>query len=403
MAKKKEEAGESNVFAEMLAAQRRKVSGEVYTAAELDAALIGVPIPGLSFMWLCGISALPVSKMYGVAGAPQASKSTLALEIGRWGQRVGGFSNLVEAEGLKYSAELQRSLIGSEYYKDRFSITPVVTLEEAQRALNGITDFYHAGGKDEQAAARKALCTVILDSLSGVENEGSIEKMDSEGAMNLKVSHNAKLWTEFFRAYTGKMVNCPLNFVVVNHLKDAIGGGGGYGPPPKTLPGGVAQRFHSAIYFYINRLSNQQDIRNSYYLGGVEYPRPHQEVRSLQIKADKSSFGMDGRKIQVELFFYHNESNEQVTYFDWDSSTCQLLSELQTERNLAMGNIQLSELCDISPCKAGRRNAWKSKKLGLEGAESHEIGKAIHENPDLMKDLKYFLRIKEVQPWTAAQ
>lgn len=398
MAKAKKETAtvgrESANFAAMMDSQRTSSDAKVFMGAEGDSQFVGLELPAFCLMWLFDSNIFPVARTIGIAGAPGAHKSALGFEVVRWFQKENGFGHLVETEGSKYSPSLIASLQGEEMYAEGFSISPVQSVEEAQDRLTTSLKWYM---KEDN---KTMLTAFILDSLVGVETDGNIEKLVKEGHVTANMGQ-AKSWKAFLRWYSTHIVDYPISFIMINHLQTAIAAGG-YGPPPKYTPGGDAQRYYSALYFFVTRMSKNTEKKEFYYAKGEKIPRLA-ESSYLRIKCDKTSLGKNNnREILVNFCWYNDPDGKQRSYWDWDGATCELMVLLQDEKSSAFDFSKLRDVLDITETKTSGRNTYKSKRLGMEDAEAYEIGAAIQADPEMRNTLKKFFHIECRDLWTGA-
>jgi RecA/RadA recombinase len=386
---------ESESFKSMLDAQRAKLgSKNVFMASDSQELNPGVEIPGFAMRYLLDMNVLPLSKLYGIAGSPMSQKSSFGFEVVRWIQNAGGYGSLIEAEGKKYSEDLIRSIIGEEAFDNRFAVAPVQTIDEAQLALSAALSHYEATG------TKTFLSALMLDSLTGVDTAAVGEKTIKQGHSSSNPASMARAWSDYFRFFSSQMSQHPFVFLVINHLKDKINMGGmpTYGPPQKTTPGGDSQLFHASVYLYLSRESAKIEKRQYRYIGG-EKTDCDENVASIKIFNRKSSLGVHGRSISVEFVWEHDSEGRQKSYFDWDSATCKLLLELQDEKSSAFQYAKLKDLLDITEGKTGNRTTYSSEKLGLTGSEEYEIGKAIHNSPEMFSLVQKFFHIKQRPIW----
>jgi RecA/RadA recombinase len=380
------------ILAELLAKAKNRLGkgldGRTYLAKEMEKNQVGIPLPGLSAMYLLDNTVLALGKIYGLAGYSQSQKSSLGFEMMRWMCRHGSGLSLVEAEGGKYSPTLVRSIL--EEHTDNLIVDQAVSLEVVQKT---ITDTVKVLRKN-----RNTLWAIMLDSLAGTETDGGTDKIESEGfAQGRAYPESALSNTKYFKWLSGAVSQLPAIFLFVNHLKDQPSPMPGM-PAMKTTPGGKAQRFHTSTYLWVKR-NAQATTKQKRTVDGRKVVMP-QEIRPLELKCDKNSLGTEGRKIEVDFWWYRDNLNHQHSFFDWEASTADLLvTEQETRGVIDVGQSghyeKLRNVCDVSVTEG----LYSSSRLKLKSVEGHEVGAAVHANNELMNQLVDFFGIKRSQEW----
>jgi len=386
---------QSNFLTASLDAQKRQ-HGEsnVFMASEGAQLSVGIPLPSFSVMYLLDLDVLPLGRILGVAGPPASQKSSFAFEVVRWLMGAEGEAKLVECEGGKYSPKLMRSIIGNKGVDEHFLIGRSDTIEEAQGHLSSALDLYEANPE----AGMKSISALVVDSLVGVTSEAVMIKHVKDGHASPEVAIQAKGWSPFFKSYSSRIAGWPIVAVVVNHLKTKVNTSGHGGPPGRYTPGGDAQSFYAGLYLWMQRIASSERItivRNG------ERINRFTETRRLKIELQKSSLGTDGREIFVNFSWYHDEEGNQVSYFDWNASTCELLLSMQGRHGyIDKQPADLCNLIDIDVSKGTGEKKYTSQALGLEGVSDSEIGAAIDSNPEWIDKLCKFFNITRHNKWT---
>lgn len=401
MARKKEgeagfEAGIDPLDA-MLDEQRKYFNSlkiDIFNAVDEEHNIVGIPLPSFALMYLLECNVMPLSKVIGLAGAPQSYKSGLGLEMQRWVINAGGSALTIDTEGKKYSPSLITSILGKSNAEKRHMITSVPTIEEAQTCMSA-----HINNYKTIENARKYPSIMTVDSMTGNDSQGASTKiMEDKGYAEQDFSRMALLWSKYLRPFSSSLVSLPTTCILINHLKVKVDPHARPGQAPgRTTPGGDAQMFHSAFYMYVFKTHACQ--RKTYLLEGERIQRL-QEIRSLKLQLKKSSLGVDGRDILVDLIWYYDDNNEQVVYFDWEAATVGVLEEQQSMVDCANPSRKLSAIVDIQKETSSNATVYTSNVLGIKKVEAHELGKAIHANADLMKELQRFFHIKQHKIWT---
>lgn len=375
----------------MLAEQRVLLGGkDLYSVRDAAKMVVGIELPAFSLMYLCGSNIIPFSKIIMFAGPPQSYKSALMYFFqGMIATAPPGDGNalLVETEGGKYSVTLIRSLMTPLVTDNILQLVTVPTVEEAQNKITQTLKLY------DNPKFKNVPTAIGLDSLTGNVTDEKYKQIDKEGHAEQDYARTAILWSDYLRKVSSTLVGLPVILFVTNHLKDKIGA---RIPGQKTTPGGQGQYFHSTLYFYITKTGGSE--RKTYMLNGERLDR-EQRIRSIEVQCKKSSWGEDGVKVAVDMVWYFNERDEQVTYFDWETSTVELLLAHQTKVKASNPKVKLSDLCDITVQRSSNLTLYKSERMKLEDVESHELGAAIHADKALMGELMELFHIPKYRVW----
>lgn len=368
------------------AAQDRFGAGKFIGKGE-EEFCIGIPLPALSLMYLFDSTVFPLGKLVSIAGFYQSSKSGLGFEIARWFAKYGGYTQVVECEN-KISIDLVRSIMG-DYYPAHLRVARAEALEEAQAQLKFSVQYV------KEHTDKDKMILLDLDSVSGADTEESLEKIEKEGSAGRSHPDHALSWSRWLKGFTSKdLSGWPISMIAVNHLKEKGNPMPGL-PPQKTAPGGAAWFLHSAWYFWVSRIGKEQ--RMTRYVDG-EFITCPQETRRISIECHKTSFGTDARSIAVDFVWYW-EGDKQVSYFDWNASTAQLLSALQMAESKEIKQIKglkkgfekgaLQEIVDVKVSD----NLYTSKRLDVERVPPSEFGRLVNADQKLMDELLSFFHV----------
>ncbi len=358
--------------------------GKTHMGAEIEELVIGLPLPSLSLMYLFDSNVFPLGKSVIFAGRPSSSKSSMGFEILRWFTEASGYGQIDECEGAKISPSLLKS-ITREGFK-RIQVNICKTIDEARQKIVWALEYMKKNDPKKTIPF-----AAVWDSLSGSTTESMVEKVMGDEEMNARAfPENALYYSKVMPVLNGQIALWPFTLIGINHLKEKPAGMPGM-PPTKTMPGGDNPRFMAGYVFWMERIGTEQ--RMTRLVDGEVVSCPT-EIRKLSIQCAKSSFGTDCRSIPVDFMWYHDkDTGEQVSLFDWDSSTAQLLNTLQNAekgemkkfRGLEKGVVKggLSEIVDVE-CSS---NLYSSDKLGLSGVPANVLGAAVHANEEMMEQL----------------
>lgn len=396
MAKKKEEKEAPDLLSSMMAGAKKEFAGRTWSGPDCKKLRVGIPLPSLSMMYLFDSNALALSQTMGVAGEPMTQKSSLGFELQRLimlfvNPQTGkhGIAQHVENEAGKYSASLHESIVTPELYS-HVLYTQARSVDEAQTVCTKmLVDVVQKSCVDDKGKITPQACNVpvsfTVDSLTGSETEGNREKLVEDGSLGGNFPRMAKAWTEFFRTYPTYMIGWPVLFVFINHLKEQQAKMQGL-PPTKYTPGGGGQRYQSAYMIYMFRRKSEQ--KQTLFVDGEEIKQPH-EIRLLELEMNKTSLGYDGRRITVEFIFYRKDG-QQYSYFDWDASTTHMLMWMQGEKSKGVVKKDLRDIIDLD-CTEKR---YTSKRVKLKNVTATEMGRAIHDDAELLTELFDFLNLQ---------
>lgn len=333
------------------------------SAAEDNDPLIGLPLPALSIRYLLQANIFPLSRFAQLRGEFSAGKSALLLEIMRWFHLYGGGGILIDTEN-KGSPTMVAGMFGhNEQYMSRTKITTAATVEEWQGKYIGYCKSIQK--QIDAAGSPERVIPVILgvDSISAVDIERRVEKVEHEGHAAAGHPALARNLSDFMRtALIPTLRHYPIAFVATNHLKEEIDQMG-FGAPKKYAPGGAALDYYATLILDMERASKKK----------VEKAGGH-EGQSVRITATKNNLGAPGRKLIVNLMWYTATAtyknaegetrykSQQFHYWDWHTATTRMLVDLQDAEKKPQPGIDpqlpklLRQVCDME-YKHGTKNA----------------------------------------------
>jgi len=172
-----------------------------------------------------GIARGRITEFHGMDGT---YKSTLAFDLIRSCQEMGGTAILVDAE-YAYSEEYAASC-GVDIDE-----LIVVHTESAEKTFTIM----------EKLVATKKADLIVVDSIAALSPETELE--NEFGKSNIGVM--ARLMGQMFRKVVATVGKTNTALVFINQLREQLGG---Y-VPMKTTPGGNALRFYASMRFEINK------------------------------------------------------------------------------------------------------------------------------------------------------
>jgi hypothetical protein len=389
----------STLLRDMVNSNRKKYSStRNMVGDEITDKTIGIPWPSLALMWLTQSTILPLGKIIGVAGDSQSQKSSLGFEMLGWLMRYGGIARLLENEGGKWSDSLIRSLIGPFVESGNFSIDECADISEVHQMTTSTLEFLFKNQHTSQ------LTGIMVDSLMGTATRERVKKITEDGAAGRSFADGALFWSDYMKYLAGRLIGWPVIFLFINHIKDKPAEGfNPSGKSVKTTPGGKAQRYYSAVYFWVSRTQpTSGGERATWEVNGDLIACPI-TIRTIKIKCDKNSLGVDGRVINVDFCWWYDKENKQHSFFNWDAATTLLLLQEQDTRGFTRSNADgfapLRDICKISAVRGAAGDCYSCKRVNMTGKMSHTVGAAIHADKELMNELIDFFHVHRRPAW----
>ena len=378
------EVKKSTVLENMLVAAQEKFGERSYMGRDCDLYLTGFLLKFLSLRWLFDSNVFPIGKLIRIYGLPRMQKSTLSYEFLRmFGEAGCDAMGYVENEAGKYSPSLFQSFLRD------LSVMVIhsKTAQEAQMGLNLLRKEIQKGYPD-----RDHLGCLVLDSLNGTSAESKHKQLNEDDHMSKAFPEEANIWSSFLQTYTAEMLGWPITLIMTNHLKKEVTDQkAGFGGPKMRTPGGDAQHFHSAVDIRVARDQDFKPFQTLSYQGKV-VTRTHNRLR-MYLKTDKSSIGSDNQRVIVNMVFWNDDNNQQITFFDWWGADAMLYHAMVSggEHAPSIGDRKaLAAICDVDVA----RGLYTSKALGLKAVTDHEFGWEMQKHPDMTEAISKVCGIK---------
>jgi RecA/RadA recombinase len=331
----------------------------VLVGSQEEETQFGLILPSFAQQYIYHSNILPLSKIIGVAGPAASHKSAYCFEqIGQFG-KAGGYGHIVDTEN-KTNMHYIKSVVGKDF-EDRFRLDTVETVQEAQDRVSEAVEYYK-----KECPEKNVPFAIIVDSLMGTNASGVQQKISDAGHADKAFPEGALVWSQYFKTLCSSLIGQPISVFFTNHLKVKIDSG--CGDNVKTKQGGTAQDFHAAQYLYMRKVA---DIRQ------VE-----REGTLISITSQKCGLGPADREILVPCLWDYKpdetgEQSIQTTWWDWHAATAKLLvAEKECHR--------VKKVSDVT-CNA---NKYSSKRLGLSKVSDTELGEALANDEEYMKDLR---------------
>ena len=374
MAKRKttavEQFNNNDFFATQLA-QREKEN--------FDKIVIGLPLNAISLRYIFSNDVFPYSRVTELVGVSESCKTALLFEIYRWhifnttdlvaydpSEMHGGYvHNLVEPRD---SPDLRESILQLGPY----SPYPVIQSDSVEDWQKSCTDWVKKAEERFELGAMPYPVALGVDSLTAVTTQDEMDKTWSQGFADPGYSQIAKSINLWFKVFCNKMARWPVSFVGVNHLKEHRAANGAI---DRKIPGGTAIKFAST---FLLRLSRKDDIETL-----------NESGLYIEIATEKNSLSpANHENLKVRMTWRFDENGEQQTIWDWHDASIELLTSFDATRKR-----RISEIINIESVDKSRRTA-DCPTLGLKKTSWHELGKAIMEEPEIVKGLDRFFGVR---------
>jgi hypothetical protein len=351
----------------------------------------GVPLVGnLPMQFLLGVDILPMERTLSLVGEKGSLKSVMSWYFATLflRYRYPGMVFFEDSE-FKTNDDQIRGVIQNDNLLDFVFPTEVHNVQEMIETM-----VFYSKQYDILVPEHNVPICYLIDSIGALTSQAAQDAMEKTGNVGDVAGYDrartAALITEHFRSWVPLQAGKPMVLIYVNHIKEKIAAEGGkkgasYGPPEKVSPGGVHKDYLNTATIEMIKTST---------------PRIKSEMRATVImKTLKASLTETGRKIEVmmrtlgpmnmrypegdKLGILESENDVQryYVYFDWDTALVDLLtSDRFLEKDLAdvLGGSGIT----------GKGAAVGCKRLQLSQVPRQELGRAIHADAQIVKELQ---------------
>lgn len=355
---------------------------------DLSKLCAGIPTPSLPIEFVMANDVLPFCLMM-LAGSWGSCKTSLMLEFFRWIYELGGFNFHIDTE-LKFDGDFAHRIMRAGEDEQPFVPSRADSLEEWQKMWLHYADEamkMMRGTKEEPGPGKRIPIGIGLDSLAAAVSEATKEKIRKEGCASRGYATEALLHKSFFNTAISIQSKYPFILMVVNHLKTKTDDKGF--EHTYTLGGGNVNfreslEFHNSVW--------RSKFKNSQFEG-----------IGVKIACAKNSFGPTHRSIKTRFLWWFEKNEDtgkdvQQVVWDWDWAICNLLHEAEGVYGQRLKDFDLrikvkSPTADIE-CLANLRALGMGKEEYLPW---QEVGRMIHENPEVCSRIREALNI-QVRP-----
>ena len=331
----------------------------------------GVPLfRNLPLQFLFGLDVIPLGRFLSIVGEWGSSKSSLGWYLGTLYARVGGMLIFIETE-RKSNPDQFKGLVSS--YIDTsdmnwFCWNPAGSLDSMlQSDIWFINNLVQNGG---YKLGRPFL--IMDDSLAAPASEAEQEAVLKDGqAAGYSDARNAALIKKTFQSLVDPLAAVPATLAVINHQKIKVDpqgarGAPSYIPPKMNETGGGHQHFAYTYLFQLEKIGKKKTAAGTYPM--------------IRISPKKTSMSDGYRHINVPYkSLWTGTEGEEYIWYDWDTSLVTLLMD-----ESVIDKKSLSAVFDLK--KAGA--FYSSDRLGVKSLSVSQMGKAIHDDAELVKDLQ---------------
>jgi hypothetical protein len=347
--------------------------GNDYLCDDSTKVIIGAPLDAISLRYLFCNSVFPYSRMTEIIGIPESCKTALLYEMYRW--HIYNGSKIVKFDpGMPHGlfGHIQVEAKDSPDFRESFIKAPLpfkshscLTVESWQKMcseyVKAAEAHYDCRGGMEMPMA------LGVDSITAATTKSETDDTWKNGYATPTFSNIAKNLNMWVKVFFPKMQYWPISFIGINHMKEEHSPGK---PIIRRVPGGASLGFTST---FILRMARKADIHTK-----------SEQGRLIRIHSDKNSLSSAGdrRYIEVKLLWTKDENLVQTSMWDWHDATVALFDSFQE----AWQRKAVHNACSIENIDKTRRTA-DCPVLGISKGSWHEVGKAISESPELVKEL----------------
>ncbi len=376
--------------------EKQACDGQVFSANEVLAQLICLQMPALAPRFLMQSEGWPLGRFFLIDGFKESCKSAFLNEVGVWHRNAGGNYVVIETEN-KDGSGLRDSFFN--YDRNAWKFTRAFTQDAWNRAyfwwVEKIVSMYDGRVEvvdDEKSGQKKvkvpgigriAPVCLAVDSISAVTIEKFEEAMLAEGNPSLNHPLGAKLLSDFMKVGPKQLNQYPISFMAVSHLRE--GQDQRTHAKTRTTTGGEAPKYQMTTEIEMKRRKAGQFTRTHKIFGDIY-------SIDLSMIVRKNSLG-GHEHIDVEMCWYFdpddrdpiNGEKRQKSFFDWHSSSIELLVDCMKPGDAGMGFSsrrakELKELIDLH--RDDDRRQVSSKVLGISDKDKlpyREAGKILED------------------------
>ena len=360
---KPERSSVDNLALELRDAAIRELGQTKVLAADTFLDMVnGLPLTGnIPLQHMLGVDVLALGRTMTLVGPSGSSKSSLGWYLAQQFLHNQGLVMLFETEN-KTNPDQVRAIIDDDELFNRVTYVKCNTLNKLFSNLIFFVKQYekHVPNKDVPMM-------LFIDSLGAITTDEAREKADKDDSDNYQGARNASAIQNFLQTFIPEYVEPnPIMLVVVNHQKIKIDQKSGpFAPTLKREPGGDHKEFLWTWKLEMAKGPVKKSVK------GI--------TPVYRLKSGKSSLG-PSYKHSLEVPYTSNFTDDALEHisYDWDEALTNLLANPIFSATL---------IKDIVGFKKNG-NKYSSSVLGLKDVSASELGKAIHADEKMTKEIQ---------------
>lgn len=376
----------NSVFSGLNAAFTQKSLMPVVTSDR--SAMLGIQVPSLALQYLLGTTRIPFSRMVQIVGSEGSYKSTFMYEMLSWYIDQGGYAVIIETEA-KDSGDTRNAVLNWDI--DRLNRVAAVSVTDSTAWMSAVTaTLLHY--KDAMTKAHSYVPIFVgLDSVTATASSASMASIDKEGYASGSFPTLARDLSEYFKVMPSRVHNLPFTFSWINHVKP---GTDSSMYSRGKIPGGKALAYYNSLTLHLGKKKTTESASGTV-------------TSTLELSTWKNSWGRDGRKIDVDVVWYHSDNDAMPIrcMFDWGTADIKFLLKLCDGTDCgAATRDKIKSIIDLRPCKVGVKPGVYSSVLGIDKEDPKtysEAGAILATKADLLQQIQEALYIKQIPGFNA--
>jgi RecA/RadA recombinase len=350
MGRKRVQESQDLILDEMLQGLIDNEDPQVFVGDRSAELLITLQLPSFALRYLFQQEGLPLNRIIGIVGEPESCKSSFLYELMRIFRLNNGVSVYLDTE-CKSTHELLYAIMN--YDTKSCLIQRCSTLEgwlsASIKAMNYFREKFSSCRDDEIRPV-----AVAVDSLTSCLEEKEFKRWTDETEPERRFPAQAYYISEYMRYMSKQILDYPMAFFFVNHLKKAVSSIPGV--VERRLAGGAAVRFHESIEIeMVRKHSGFSKAQTTRVVDGRKFNCIEVElIIRKNSTAPHAKIGVDflsaiDPERMVDVPGFPMKVPAQIVYFDWPSATAELFIEYLSDRHHreriyeCLGEIQFDE------------------------------------------------------------
>jgi hypothetical protein len=341
-----------------------------------------LPLPAFSLRYLLQNEGLLLYRVYHLLGRWGSYKSTMYGESVRWHYEAGGFGYRLETED-KEADQLTKAVLGHAS-----GALGGETCRDVEHWQDQMTEVIKSLIKNyEDGEAEPMPVSLGVDSIGGAISGKALDNILKEGHAKKRFADEAKMNSDYLRAYKAMVGGWPFTLWLVNHLKQQTNSVTGMAE--RASGGGDLIKFQTSQEIEMTKLGDTEERRD--------------DTRAkVLLRVYKNSYGIEGRRIQADFLTWSQEEENGASRlyakFDWYGASIKLLRcEGMSTKQITVFKPQIDEIIDIHEKNAGNLGKlYWSTTLGVPSGEAmraDDLGRILETKIEVLEALYAALRI----------